>query len=739
VRETQKRESEMRRANPPSLFSPPRQSSASATATINGSLHHKKEQQRQHSQSFMVYLVTLVGIACTVGLLSSFYLTTRLDQQHNANQQQLPLPQTHETHPLLATPTSNVAVAVPDTDTDTDNDTDNDASSTTDLSHLDARDSFTKFQEENRKHLNQKAASSSSTASISTSTTVPEVRAEFEKRYGAATAATILSRGVQEYGSVDATAVRMLTAAAAGRSLVLSFAGYSVTVGRGNHLQQSFPFVVQRILEPVLQHSPYLQMNVTVRNAAIGGIPSFPYGFCFEHFLGRDADVISWDYSMNEGNGAAVLESYLRQSQQQLPNRPMVILLDTNKRRCSVMETYTKQGLLADGLCVGMAKDVLDKSLLDQLNQEGNDDSHLPVGLQHWQDFGAPQKCPGRGSWHPKRMEHELIGWMMAMYFIKAVEQAEAMAAANANWKTTYGATGATSSPHGSSSASSSPALRFPATIHTPPDNDADVTELLFGHAATSTDNSSKEPQYSMKQLSCRTSFLPAVDQDKVIPSVVVSGLSPGITADNIMDDRSDTAYQSGWVLDVSKVERQTKVKVEQCGGLGYVDMKIALYGIPESGPLRLWLPLEGESAHLHGEHDHTDDDTAAKHWFDDVVVCEANEKRPPKACQLDSDVEYTVGGVVVTSTRMIAGAGEYLKRKTCVNVGVPANAQVTRLGDVRAVDGSAISPQARIRLAGSGEHGDDRVGLIVDVKVKNNVSRDNGACCLSHIVWEQH
>jgi hypothetical protein len=242
-----------------------------------------------------------------------------------------------------------------------------------------------------------------------------------------------------------------------------------------------------------------------------------------------------------------------------------------------------------------------------------------------------------------------------------------------------------------------------------------------------------------MKQLSCRTSFLPAVDQDKVLPSVVVSGMSPGITADNIMEVRSDGAYQSGWVLDVSKVERQTKVKVEQCGGLGYVDMKIALYGIPESGPLRLWLPLEGESVHLHNEHDHKDDDTAAKHWFDDLVVCEANEKRPASACQLDSDVEYTVGGVVVESTRMIAGAGEYLKRKTCVNVGVPANAQVTKLGDVRAVDGSAISPEARIQLAGSGEPEDDRVGLIVDVKVKDKVTRDNGACCLSHIVWEQH
>jgi CheY-like chemotaxis protein len=704
----------MRRGNPNSLFSPPPQSPSATNGNGNNKQQH--ERQRLASQSFMLYLVTLIGIACTVGLLSSFYLTNQLDLQHSQQ------PQTHplvimNTAPVKGSAASNDAV---EADTKT---------SSTDLSHLDARDSFKKFQEENRKNLKRKPALSTSTSSAGPSTTVQQVRAEFDKRYGPSVAATILTRGVQEYGTVDATAVRMLTAAAAGRNLVLSFAGYSVTVGRGNHLEQSFPFVVQRILEPILQHSA-LHMNVTVRNAAIGGIPSFPYGFCFEHFLGRDADVISWDYSMNEGNGASVLESYLRQSQQQLPNRPMVMLLDTNKRRCQVMEEYTKQGLLADGLCVGMAKDVLDKSLLDQLNQQGNDESHMPEGLQHWQDFGAPPKCPGRGSWHPKRMEHELIGWMMAMYFVKAVEQAEAMVAADVDWKTTYGAA--------SQQGGASP-LRFPATIHSPPDNDAAVTELLYGHAATNEKDGNKEQQYSMKKLSCRTSFLPAVDQDKVLPSVVVSGMSPGITADNIMEVRSDAAYKSGWVLDVSKVERQTKVKVEHCGGLGYVDMKIAMYGIPESGPLRLWLPLEGESVHLHNEHDHKDGDTAAKHWFDDLVVCEANEKRPASACQLDSDVEYTVGGVVVESTRMIAGAGEYLKRKTCVNVGVPASAQVTKLGDVRAVDGSAISPEARIQLAGSGESEDDRVGLIVDIKVKDKVTRDNGACCLSHIVWEQH
>lgn len=90
---------------------------------------------------------------------------------------------------------------------------------------------------------------------------------------------------------MESTARRLLRAAANKVPFVFSFAGYSVTVGRGNHYSQPYPFVLGRILEPLFQKS--FQTSVTVCNAAIGGIPSYPYAFCFEHFLGDDADVIS--------------------------------------------------------------------------------------------------------------------------------------------------------------------------------------------------------------------------------------------------------------------------------------------------------------------------------------------------------------------------------------------------------------------------------------------------------------
>jgi hypothetical protein len=340
---------------------------------------------------------------------------------------------------------------------------------------------------------------------------------------------------------------------------------------------------------------------------------------------------------------------------------------------------------------------VIDKKLFDQ--------SPVPAGLKDWEEFGAPARCPGRGSWHPKKMEHELIGWMIAMHFLQALERAHTLLL------------------NGSDVPRQLQAPSFPAPLAKTPGNDPEVTELLYGHATGD--------DYRMKDLSCRTSFLPATDHSKVLPSVVVSGLLPGDL--DIMKDRTDAHYSKGWVLDVSKIERDTKRKVEACGGLGYMDMKIALYGVPASGTLRLWLPFEGPS---HDDHDHdTTDDVAAKHWFDDFIICEANEKRSDEACKLDQDMAITVGGVEVTRISPIKGAGEYLKRQTCVNVGVPKNAKVTQLKSVLSTDGKPLSTQDKTKFGGN----DKAVGLVVDIKVRDKVTRANGACCLSHIVWEQH
>ena len=522
----------------------------------------------------------------------------------------------------------------------------------------------------------------------SPSALIAQFRKDFTEKYGSS-AIDWYHKGVQPFGSLDKTASRFLSAE---NKFVMAFAGYSVTVGRGNYFSQSFPFVLERLLKPLLKDT--LSLDLEVRNAAIGGIPSFPYAFCMAHFLGEDADVISWDYSMNEGNAAAVMESYIRLSQKALEEKqPMMIVLDKNPQRKKLLQDYADLGILQDGLSLSRAGEFIPKELLEE-----KDDTKLPVGLQKWDDFGAPQGCPGKSSWHPKLAEHELLGHLLAMHFVDALERALELKKSGGQVK--------------------SRAVSFPKPLMTPPDNAEAVTQLLYGHA--------NGDDYELHDLSCRTSFLPAQDHDKVLPSVVVDGLAP--ENPDIMLDRDDALYETGWVLDVSKVERDTKKKVERCGGLGYVDMKIALYGIPASGTLRLWLPYEGKKEDIHGESD-------ASPFFDDLILCEANEKRDDAACRLDRDLKLTVGGLSASGT-MMNGAGVYLNRQTCVHVEIPSSAQLTALKDLTNSNGYELTAEERARLSGGSSN---EVGLVVDIEAASTVTRAAGACCISHIVWEQH
>ena len=161
--------------------------------------------------------------------------------------------------------------------------------------------------------------------------------------------------------------------------------------------------------------------------------------------------------------------------------------------------------------------------------------------------------------------------------------------------------------------------------------------------------------------------------------------------------------------MDVGKVERETKEKVNKYGGLGYIDMKTALYGIPSSGTLKLWLPYEGMSKHVDMK-----DDVPASDYFKSVVLCEVNEKRGDKECNMASDLSFSVGGTTVSKEQVarIKGIASYLKKDICIRVDIPGSAK--------------ISSKAGI------------FGLGIDVAVTNSaVSRENGACSISHVIWE--
>ena len=221
-----------------------------------------------------------------------------------------------------------------------------------------------------------------------------EIRSAFNERYkvefegkNVLNGKKLLEKGLKSFGSIENTARRILEASRASRPFVMAFSGYSITVGRGNFYNQSFPFVVGSILEEPLQQ--IFGVPLTVRNAAIGGIPSFPYAFCLDHFLGTDPDVVSWDYLMNEqGKDPSIFEAFLRQVTAQLPKKPMVIMVETNAARMKMLHDYTQRGWLGDAIAIGK-KDILNQKEIFGEESDPTPEEKLPSGFQQWNEFGS--------------------------------------------------------------------------------------------------------------------------------------------------------------------------------------------------------------------------------------------------------------------------------------------------------------------------------------------------------------
>ncbi|KAH8061625.1 hypothetical protein JL721_8858 [Aureococcus anophagefferens] len=104
-----------------------------------------------------------------------------------------------------------------------------------------------------------------------------------------------------------------LRAAVARRRLVYGVIGYSITVGRGNYFNQSWPAALER------RHARALP-GVAVET------------------VGADVDVVAWEFGMTGGNDGEenLFRSCLRKALE-LPSRPAFVLIDSQTRRTDVL------------------------------------------------------------------------------------------------------------------------------------------------------------------------------------------------------------------------------------------------------------------------------------------------------------------------------------------------------------------------------------------------------------------
>lgn len=378
------------------------------------------------------------------------------------------------------------------------------------------------------------------------------------------------------------------------------------------------------------------------------------------------------------------LESYIRHALSMNNKSPMFIMYGASSRsRRNLLQQYVDSGSALDPIVINYDKSII-SSYLSQPEVE------RPFGFQKWETWGSPPGCPGQSSWHLKLKEHEFIGWMLAVHFISAMDVA--VGKITASEKT------ATEQPQRVE-------LHRPITISNNEKDDS-ISSLVYGVPK----GESTADHWAMTHVSCRTSFQRSVQgqlEDIIVSGVAMSpdGLDPAVTAQDA------STYATGWVMDVGELERKTKRQLVPYGGLGYIDKKTALYGIPESGTLHLWLPLiPGGKLLLHS-----------------LVVCEVNEKRGDGECNMEKDLTFIIGGTKSPNISYLKRTGmAYLGKVICVNVAVPKNILVT--------------PRPRgTQMANSQSDEYDINGVTVDITVTGpNVTYKNGACSVSHVIWDE-
>lgn len=503
---------------------------------------------------------------------------------------------------------------------------------------------------------------------------------------------------------------------------------------------------MERILSEPLK---LLGVKLDVRNAAIGGAPSFPYGWCLPNFLGADADVVSWDFSMNEaGDSTGGIEAYLRHALQ-LRNKPMLIVKDTHTavHRRDLIQRYADLGLTADALVLHSDPAAAPFLALSE--------SSRPPGFQNWREFGSPPNAPGRAPHHPAVAEHEFLGWVLSIHLLGAVEVAAA-----ALWAKGDGMEGMVSEVAlltQESIAKKGGLLPPPLHSHlgggtkgmSPTPLSRDIIRLLYGYRSADAPAKGGDA-WKLKRVHCHTSFDPIVAGS--LSDLVIYGAAP--SANNkksflgaLMLPKGRALYNKGWVIDLGEPEKKAKRRLERYGGLGFTDSKAAFYGIKASGPLGLFIPIERENRILaktdQGEQRVVGDQAApqegdgAARWIQSIVVCEVNEKRGDGECDLQEDLSFTVGGVQVeTVTRIRAEGVSYLGKDICLTLDTPSGSMVE--GRVMAQE---RAKQSGIDVTNAEEMEDDlkQVGIALEISVtRASVDLKKGPCSLSHVVWQE-
>ena len=331
----------------------------------------------------------------------------------------------------------------------------------------------------------------------------------------------------------------------------------------------------------------------------------------------------------------------------------------------------------------------------------------LPEGFREWRKFGAPKGAPGQTSHHPGVKEHEMYGWLLTMHFL-AVLELVAFFVSKGNGNEDFSITVL-------EEGSLVEKRYLPAPIHGKSIAPAELFSIFYGQDATSPPVN-KLMSWEMTPVHCRTTYDPILKNN--LQDIVVSDTSGHDLG--IMLPRGAQLYNKGWVLDLGQGEKLAKKKLERYGGLRYIDSKKAYYGIYTSGPLEMFLPCIGRGD-ISQRMQVSSEEILARECFQNIVVCEVNEKHPTgRECDLNKDLSFKMGGVKSRGAKPVNATGAfYWGRNICLRVEIP--------------------PESVLYKDTSNTKDEFEVGISLTISVASkSVNLRSGPCSISHVVWEQ-
>ena len=191
--------------------------------------------------------------------------------------------------------------------------------------------------------------------------------------------------------------------------------GSSAAAGSGNFFQQSYAFEVEKNLKAAFTS---LNIQLQVRNLAIEDTHNeFPTVWCLDHYFPEGLpDVLVWDFGLTSTPES--FESFLRTVA--APKAPFMMFRDTqtsnnNKQRNHLLQSYADANVIMDPLLVHV-----DQAAAPFLNQP---EASRPEIFRQWTtSFGGPPGAPGKEHTHLSVKQHSMVGWLISMHILSALE-----------------------------------------------------------------------------------------------------------------------------------------------------------------------------------------------------------------------------------------------------------------------------------------------------------------------------